>query len=43
MFKASETSPYLRQAKVNDHVSLIYQVDNNDLILIDILIHRQNG
>ena len=43
MFKASEGAPYLRQAKVNDQVSLIYQVDNNDLILIDILIHRQNG
>lgn len=34
-YRISNSRPYLRKAKINAHNYLVYQVDGNDLILIE--------
>lgn len=40
LFKISSRYNYLRKAKVTKHNSIIYQVDENEIIIIDYLDNR---
>lgn len=42
MFKASQELPYLRKAKITKHNSLIYQVDQEEIIVLRIIDNRSN-
>ena len=40
MFKASHTHPYMRKAKITKHNSLIYHVDNEDIVFLRFIDNR---
>jgi plasmid stabilization system protein ParE len=40
MFKASQTHPYMRKAKVTKHNSLIYHVDDEQIIILRVIDNR---
>lgn len=40
LFKASSSHPYLRKAKINKHCSIIYQVDQQEIVLIRLLFNK---
>ena len=39
-FKVSSAHQYLRKAKINKHCSVIYQVDQQELIIIRVLFNK---
>ena len=42
MFKASQTHPYMRKGKITKHSSFIYQVDNNEIIILRVIDNRSD-
>lgn len=42
MFKASQAHSYMRKAKITKHNSIIYHVDNEEIILLRIIDNRSS-
>ena len=42
MFKASQTHSYMHKGKITKHSSFIYQVDNNEIIILRVIDNRSD-
>lgn len=42
MFKASQANSYMRKAKITKHNSIIYHVDNDEIIVLRVIDNRSD-